>query len=121
MKLDHIVILLSNLEANLAFYEALLPLIGFSKDRDHVFANEDGVHLDFRQAGKPGHRYERFAPGLNHLGFTAPDRDAVETIRQTMANAGFEVPEIQEFPNGSALFLKDADGMRIEVSSYYEG
>jgi hypothetical protein len=37
-----------------------------------------------------------------------------------MAEAGFEVPEIQEFPDGSALFLKDADGMRIEILSNKE-
>jgi hypothetical protein len=35
-----------------------------------------------------------------------------------VADAGFEVPAIQEFPDGSALFLKDADGMRIEVGMY---
>jgi lactoylglutathione lyase len=117
MKLDHIVILLSNLDANLPFYETLLPLIGFSKGRDHVFGNEDGLYLDFRQSAKPEHGYERYAPGLNHLGFSASDRHVVEAVQQAMASAGFEVPEIQEFPSGSALFLKDADGMRIEVAA----
>ena len=118
MKLDHIVILLSDLKSGLPFYEALLPLIGFTRSRDHVFGNQDEVYLDLKQAGKPQHHYERHAPGLNHLGFTAPDREAIEGVRQAMAAAGFEVPEIQEFGDGSALFLKDIDGMRIEVACY---
>jgi lactoylglutathione lyase len=118
MKLDHIVILLSDLEAALPFYETLLPLIGFTKTRDHVFGNEDEVFLDLKQAANAAHRYERYAPGLNHLGFTAPDRKALKAVRQAMAAAGFEVPEIQEFGDGRAVFFKDAEGMRIEVASY---
>ena len=120
MKLDHIVILLSDLEANLPFYETLLPRIGFTRSRDHVFGNDDGVFLDFKQAARPDHGYERYAPGLNHMGFTTPDRGAVEAVQIAMADDGFEVPEIQEFPDGSALFLKDVDGMRIEILSYKE-
>jgi catechol 2,3-dioxygenase-like lactoylglutathione lyase family enzyme len=118
LPLDHAVILLSNLEQNLPFYAALLPLLGFTRSREHVFANPDGIHLDFRQAREPDHGYHRHAPGLNHLGFTAPDRAAIERIAEAMAAAGFEVPEIQEFPDGSAIFFKDADGMRVEVGAY---
>jgi catechol 2,3-dioxygenase-like lactoylglutathione lyase family enzyme len=118
MKLDHIVILFSDLEAGLPFYETLLPLIGFRKTRDHVFGNEDGVHLDLKQASLPEQRYRRHAPGLNHLGFTAADRAAIESVQQAMSAAGFEVPEIQEFSDGSAIFLKDKEGMRIEIASY---
>ena len=118
MKLDHIVILLSDLRANLPFYETLLPLIGFTKDRNHVFGNQDGVYLDFKQATEPGHRYQRHAPGLNHIGFTAPDQDSLIAIGQAMEEAGFEVPAIQEFPDGDAIFFKDSDGMRIEIATY---
>ncbi len=118
MKLDHIVILLADLENGLPFYQTLLPLIGFSKTRDHVFGNKDDVFLDLKQATQADHQYKRHAPGLNHIGFTAASRDAVEAVQQAMSAAGFEVPQIQEFPDGSALFLKDSDGMRIEVASY---
>jgi lactoylglutathione lyase len=118
MKMDHVVIYLSDLVASIGFYDTLLPLIGFQKDRDHVFGNSDGNYLDFRQATMPDHRYERFAPGLNHIGFAADSRDTVVAIKESMRDAGFDVAAIQEFPDGSALFLKDADGMRIEIGSY---
>jgi catechol-2,3-dioxygenase len=119
MKLDHIVILLADLEAGLPFYETLLPLIGFTKTREHVWGNTDEVYLDLKQANQPEHRYQRHSPGLNHIGFTAPGREAIEAVQQAMAAAGFEVAEIQEFGDGSALFLKDLEGMRIEVASYH--
>ena len=120
MKLDHIVILLSELETCIAFYKALLPKIGFSPEKDHVFSNADGIYLDFRQASEPQHGYHRHAPGLNHLAFTAPDRESIVKICADMADDGFEVPDIQEFEDGSALFLKDSDGMRVEISSYVQ-
>src|SRR4028119_2162853 len=53
MKLDHLVLLVGSLDASLPFYEALLPLIGFTRSRDHVWGNEDGVYLDLKQATEP--------------------------------------------------------------------
>lgn len=119
MKLDHLVILVSDLRASLPFYEKLLSLIGFTKEREHVFGNADGVYLDLKQARKPGHAYQRYAPGLNHMGFTAPTREEVLEVQKLMRQAGFEVAEIQEFGSETALFLKDPDGMRIEVTHYH--
>lgn len=118
MKLDHIVILVSDLEKSLAFYNELLTMIGFNKARDHAYGNTDGVHIDIRQAKDLDHEYRRYAPGLNHIGFTALDRDAIVDIQKSMNSAGYEAPPIQSFDDGVALFLKDPDGMRIEVSVY---
>lgn len=115
MKLDHIVLFLSELDRCVSFYDALLPLLGFRKLRDHVFVNTEAVHFDLRQASEPERGYHRFAPGLNHLAFTAESREHIERIGGAMAAAGFDVPAIQEFPDGSALFLKDLDGIRIEL------
>jgi hypothetical protein len=33
-----------------------------------------------------------------------------------MANAGFEVPDIQDLDSVTALFLKDPDGIPFEIS-----
>jgi len=118
IKLDHLVILLADLDAHLPFYETLLPLLGFRRARDFVFGNEDEVYLDFRQADEPERGYARYAPGLNHIGFAADSRQRLEDIRAAMAAAGYAVPDIQEFPDGSAIFFKDPEGMRVEVGCY---
>lgn len=118
MKLDHLVILLSDTERCLPFYEQLLPLVGFTRVRDHVFANDEAVHLDFRQASEPDKGYHRYAPGLNHLAFVAENCDRIVEVADAMAAAGFDVPEIQSYDDGSALFLRDHDGMRVEIGCY---
>jgi catechol 2,3-dioxygenase-like lactoylglutathione lyase family enzyme len=118
MKLDHIVLMLGDLEASLHYYETLLPLLGFAKSRDHVWGNEDGVYFDFKQSPEPGRGYRRYGVGLNHLGFTAASEAEVDGIAAAMKAAGFEVPETQRVGSVYALFMKDRDGMRFEISFY---
>ena len=115
MKLDHIVLLVSDLPKSVSFYEKLLPMLGFRKTADHVFGNAEEVYLDIRQAENLDQSYERYAPGLNHIGFTAPSRDAISEVQDVIRDAGYEVPDVQSFGEGVALFLKDPDGMRIEI------
>jgi lactoylglutathione lyase len=115
VKLDHIVLLVSDLPKSLRFYEKLLPMLGFRKTADHVFGNADEIYLDIRQADNLDHPYQRYAPGLNHIGFTAQDRDAITQVQDAMKDAGYEVPDVQSFGDGVALFIKDPDGMRIEL------
>jgi catechol 2,3-dioxygenase-like lactoylglutathione lyase family enzyme len=118
MKLDHIVILVRSLDASLQWYATLLALIGFQKTRDHVWINEDGVAIDIKQAAPEGRAYERYAPGLNHVGFTAASPGDLMRVRAGMAAKGFTVPEEQSFGADRALFFADPDGMRVEVTVY---
>jgi catechol 2,3-dioxygenase-like lactoylglutathione lyase family enzyme len=118
VKLDHIVLLVSDLEASLPYYEPLLGLLGFTKTREHVWGNEDGVYFDFKEATEAGEGYKRYGVGLNHLGFTAESKEQVEQIAAAMKAAGFETPELQRLGNSYALFMKDRDGMRFEITYY---
>ena len=119
MKFDHLVILVRSFEVSLPWYETMLGLLGFKKTRDDVWLGEDGVAIDLREAKPETREYERFAPGLNHLGFTAEDESAHDALRDAMDKAGFEVPDKQIFgKEGTATFFRDPDGMRIEVAVY---
>lgn len=118
MNMDHIVILVTDLEKSLRFYNKLLPMIGFKANDKTVFGNAQGIYFDFRVASEPEHGYHRHGQGLNHIGFTAGSLDEVKQIQQAMEEAGYIMAEIQEFDDGDALFIKDPDGMRIEVSCY---
>ena len=119
MKLDHFVILARSLEASLLWYSTLLEALGFTKTRDHVWLNADGIAIDLREAKNGTADYERYAPGLNHIGFTAGDECDMHRVRDVMCEAGFDVPEVQSFgEQGIATFLRDPDGMRIEISVY---
>jgi len=117
MKLDHIVLMVRSLDASLSWYECLLGQLGFTKTRDHVWYDGE-IAFDIKQAGPATADYERYGPGLNHIGFTAPDEQAMDSVRDAMAAAGFEVPEKQRLGSELATFFKDPDGMRIEVTVY---
>lgn len=117
MKLDHIVILVRSLDTSLPWYSALLGLLGFAKTREHVWYDGE-LAIDLKQAEIGTPDYQRHAPGLNHLGFTAPDQPALDRVRDGMAAAGFEVPDRQRFGNEVATFFRDPEGMRVEVTVY---
>lgn len=118
MKLDHLVILVSNPDASVPFYDALFAAIGWTKLRDHVWRDPGGVAFECKPAAAESRPYERYAPGLNHLGVTAPSRAAVRAVAAQMDEAGFEVAPAQLLGDDYALFLRDPDGMRVEVTAY---
>ncbi len=121
LKLDHITLLSSNLEQSMRYYDALLPLIGFEKLRDHVWTDGDGFYFQFRAAKGRTAPYERYGAGMNHLGFSVASPKQVSDMQRKMAAAGFDVPDIQNLGGVTALFLKDPDGVRFEISHYPEG
>jgi len=121
LPIDHAVIMVRSLAASMPYYDALLPLLGFEKRRAHVWANALGFHLQFHEATAESRDYERYGPGLNHLGFSAPNPETVRAVREAMAAAGFAVPEIQDLDGATALFMKDPDGLRFEVTCYPPG
>ena len=117
LKLDHIVIMVRSLDTSLPWYSTLLGLLGFEKSRDHVWWNGE-IAIDLKEAQSETRDYERFGPGLNHLGFTAASESELDRIGAAMAAEGFDVPEKQRFGADTATFFKDPDGMRLEVTVY---
>jgi lactoylglutathione lyase len=121
LKLDHITLLFSDLETSTRYYATLLPLLGFRKLRDHVWTDDAGFYFQFLQARPDTHPYERHGVGMNHLGFSVGSPQAVSNIRERMAEAGFDVPDLQNLGGVTALFMKDPDGIRFEISHYPDG
>lgn len=121
LKLDHVTLLVSSIDTSMPYYDALLPLLGFTKERDHVWHDGSGFYFQFAAAKEDTAPYERYGAGMNHLGFAAPDAQTVERVRREMSNAGFPVPNIQNLGGATALFMKDPDGIRFEVTHYPPG
>ena len=121
MKIDHITLLVSSLDRSMPYYEHLLPLLGFSKTRNHVWTDGAGFMFQFLQAKSNTHPYERYGAGMNHLGFGASSPEQVHAVREAMRAAGFDVPDIQDLGGAVALFMKDPDGIRFEITYYPPG
>jgi catechol 2,3-dioxygenase-like lactoylglutathione lyase family enzyme len=121
LRVDHVSIMVGSLAASMPYYDALLPLLGYSKRRDHVYSDDSGFSFQFHEAAPDTRPYERHGAGLNHLGFFAPDEPFVHAVRDAMRARGFAVPEIQHLGGAVALFMKDPDGLRFEVTAYPPG
>jgi len=121
MKPDHVTLLVSSLDRSMPYYDRLLPLLGFSRRRAHVWTNGEGFYLQFLQAKAGTRPYERHGAGMNHIGFGVESSEQVHGIRTAMLEAGFEVPDIQNLDGAIALFMKDPDGIRFEITWYPPG
>jgi catechol 2,3-dioxygenase-like lactoylglutathione lyase family enzyme len=121
MKIDHITLIVSSLERSVPYYDRLLSLIGFRKLKNHVWTDDAGFFFQFFEARPGTSPYERHAAGMNHLGFAASSPEGVQEIRRAMQDAGFEVPDIQHLRGATALFMKDPDGIRFEITHYPPG
>jgi len=119
--LDHLTILSRSPDAAAAFYGFLLPRLGFTQKKPHIWANAAGLHIQFGKAKEGTGEYGRYAPGLNHFGFAAPSPETVQALAAELAEAGIEA-RLQTFAPGiTALFIPDPDGLRIEYTYYPPG
>lgn len=64
------------------YYQTLLSLLGFEKLRDYVWSDGDGFYFQFNQANPETNDYQRYAAGMNHLGFSASSVEMVKSIQQ---------------------------------------
>jgi lactoylglutathione lyase len=114
LKLDHVTLLVTSLDRSMPYYDRLLPLLGFRKEKDHVWSDGAGFFLQFLQAQAGTRAYD-------HLGFGAGTPERVHSIRAAMQEAGFPVPDVQHVKGATALFMRDPDGIRFEITHYPPG
>lgn len=122
--LHHIDLTASDLARSTAFYDRVLPLLGFRRiadapDGTPLWAGaqvEIGVVAARPTAARP---HDRYAPGLHHLAFGAPDRAAVERVHRALLDLGvaiLDAPAAYEHyaPGYYAVFFADPDGIKLE-------
>ena len=121
--IHHIDITVSDLDRSTAFYDQVLPLMGFQRSHDvpegPVWA---GAHAEIglaptRSTSRPDH--DRYSPGLHHLALSAPDRAAVDAFHDQLVELGVQVLDPpadypQYAPGYHAVFFADPDGLKLE-------
>lgn len=121
LPIDHLSINARSFDQAHAFYAQVLTELGFEEAKRGIWRNASGLHVQLREARPASRDYERYGPGLNHMGFTAPSVAFVEDLAARLGEAGLVV-RLQKFTDGTvAAFIPDPDGLRIEVSWYPEG
>lgn len=127
--IDHVDLVVTSLERSLPFYEALLRPLGYTHASEIV--GEQGERVVYLNRGHFGSiglrerrsadapaRADRYAIGLHHLAFAAPDRAVVNQIATLARGLGAEIesgPEEYDYTaDYYAVFLHDPDGIKLE-------
>jgi len=119
--IHHLDLSASDLAESTAFYDRLLPLLGFRRSADvHEGPIWAGAHLEIGlQTARSSATHDRHSPGLHHLAFAAPSRGAVDELHErlldlevTVLDAPTEYP--QYAPGYYAVFFADPDGIKLE-------
>ncbi|MBI4346922.1 MAG: VOC family protein [Elusimicrobia bacterium] len=132
---DHIELTVRDLDRAEAFYDRLLPLLGFDLRRksraaleghDKRVVNYEHARLGFTltspRAAFAGESVQRRRPGsLHHLAFRAASRAEVDRLHVELARIGAAIVEPpREFPEYAppgyyAIYFKDPDGLKYEI------
>jgi glyoxylase I family protein len=121
--IHHIDLTVSELGEATRFYDRVLPLLGFRRVPDcaegPLWAG-DRLELGLQAARSDGSRpHDRYSPGLHHLAFTAPSREAVDALHRDLLRMGIAIldapADYPEYaPGYYAVFFADPDGLKLE-------
>jgi glyoxylase I family protein len=126
--IDHLDLVVSDLERSLRFYAGLLRPLGYVRESEIVGERGERVvylghagdsgSLSLR-ARQTGGAHDRYAIGLHHLAFAARDRDLVDERAAWAREHGATIEsgprEYDYTPGYYAVFLHDPDGIKLEI------
>ncbi len=129
--IDHLDLVVSDLERSLAFYQALLGPLGYSRlseikgergERVLYVGREGGkgsISLRERQSQAREVPYDRYDIGIHHIALSAPSRAVVDERAAWLVEEGAEIesgPKEYEYtPGYYAVFFYDPDGLKLEI------
>jgi glyoxylase I family protein len=126
--IDHIYVAVSDLGRSEKFYERVMPILGFRKNK---FTNEGEQHIQYynRHFGfvlRPAHsvksKHNSLAPGLHHFCFRVEDCAMVDAIAKRFKRAHIVCSKPQFYPEYApdyyAIFFSDPDGIRLEITNF---
>src|SRR4051812_11918767 len=124
MGIDHIGLGVPDVDAAVAYYDELLPLVGFVRGWETGYRAADwyGAQIFLYPALDEGD-YSRHRVGLQPLSFHVPTRAEVHRVHEWAVARGHEiVHEPQTFPQYHerfyATFFLDLHGFQIEAVTY---
>lgn len=129
--LGHLGVNVPDLDAAKAYYDELVPLVGFEvflRAEDQVAympaAGKRGTYLFLYPAQEPGD-FSRHRTGLQHLAFMVPTRSAVRAVHEHVVGLGDEVlhppRDFPEYPPPYfATFWLDPFGLMLEAVCHHD-
>ena len=125
--IDHIYVTVSDMERSERFYDVVMGVLGFRKNR---FLLEGEQHIQYynrhfgyvlRPARVSG-RHDPYVPGLHHFCFRVESEADVAVAAQKFQEANISVTGPKLYPEYApdyfAVFFEDPDGMQLEITNY---
>ena len=130
--IDHLDLVVSDLERSLGFYNGLLGPLGYVRNAQIegergekvVYLGRPGgywsVSLRQKQSGAHDEKpYDRYAIGIHHICFSASNRGTVDDRAAWLRDNGWQIesgPEEYGYtPGYYAVFFYDPDGLKLEI------
>ena len=125
--IDHIYITVSDLGRSEQFYDVLMGMLGFCKNRFHI----DGIeHIQYynRHFGyvlrpaKSTNSHDPYAPGLHHFCLRVESETDVKQVSMMLKEQNIAANEARLYPEYApdyfSVSLSDPDGIRLEITNY---
>jgi catechol 2,3-dioxygenase len=123
-EIGHVVLRVRDLSVSVPFYE----LLGFTKVGEipgamAFFTATGASHHDLalQQVGPDAPAQPAFGVGLYHIAIRLPSDDHVRAAFRTLVSAGIELTGTADHAVSHSLYLKDPDGIEIELYADVEG
>ena len=122
--LHHLTLWVPDLDRAAPSWGWLLERLGYELDATFghllLFRHPAGLALVLEQSADmvPGMLHSRFRPGLNHIAFTTPSREALNEIVTEAADHGWRAMPVDRHPiagGADVAYLEDRDGFEVEL------
>ena len=127
-RVDHLDLVVADLDRSLAFYSGLLEPLGYTRrseiegergERVIYLGRAGGLESIGLRAAQSAAPYDRYAIGIHHLALAAPSREVVDERAGWLRAHGATIesgPEEYPYtPGYYAVFFCDPDGIKLEL------
>ena len=118
--LNHVILTISDVATSREFYAGVLGFEIFDvpgNPEAGFYVEGGGMTIWFIRSAKlvSGDRFSEFRIGLDHLGFAAPSKDALERLAEKLTAAGVETSGVERFVTGNwYVAFRDPDNIQLE-------
>lgn len=125
--IDHIYITVSDLDRSEGFYDKVMGVLGFRKNRFQL-GNEQHIQYYNRLFGyvlrpaRSAQALNPYAPGLHHFCLRVDSEKDVLEAAKMLKEKNILVSDPRRYPEYApdycAIFFSDPDGLRLEITNY---
>lgn len=126
--LHHVVLTVTDIEASVAWYVDLFGFVELAREEHFggaggrtVLLGKPDWSMGLGLSHHPTNGGETFDPtrtGLDHVGFTLPDRATLEEWEARMADQGIKHSPISDHDWGSSLNFRDPDDTQLQLIAF---